>query len=151
MRHKSPSLRAVRHDLASEFHAALSECKSDAQPQVNQRPDLARALVADALKARASDIHLEPRTAETRIRFRIDGGIIDVASLTGEQAKWLLNQFKAVANLDPVAAFTPKDSHARCRLDEQNVDLRLALAPSQHGDALSIRILDTEAAGTIYR
>ncbi len=142
MRQKSPFLRPIRSDLAAEFHTALDEYTNNVQLHVNQRPELARTLVADALKRRASDIHLEPRALETRIRLRIDGAVVDVASLTHEQAKWLLNQFKAVANLDPVARFTPKDSHARCRLEGYDVDLRLALAPSQHGEALSVRILD---------
>jgi general secretion pathway protein E len=142
MRQKSPFLRPIRNDLAAEFHSALAEYTNHVQRHVNQRPELARALVADAFKRRASDIHLEPRALETRIRFRIDGAVVDVANLTHEQAKWLLNQFKAVANLDPVARFTPKDSHARCRLEGYDIDLRLALAPSQHGEALSVRILD---------
>jgi general secretion pathway protein E len=142
MRQKSPFLRSIRSDLAAEFHSALAEYTNNVQLHVNQRPELARALVADALKRQASDIHLEPRALETRIRLRIDGAVVDVASLTHEQAKWLLNQFKAVANLDPIARFTPKDSHARCRLEGYHVDLRLALAPSQHGEALSVRILD---------
>src|SRR5262245_56029793 len=72
MRQNSSFLRPIRSDLAAEFHSALGEYTNLVQRHVNQRPELARALAADALKRRASDIHLEPRALETRIRFRID-------------------------------------------------------------------------------
>jgi general secretion pathway protein E len=61
-----------------------------------------------------------------------------------EQGKWLTNQFKALANLDPIVRFTPKDSHAHLTLNGAEIDLRLALAPCQRGEALSIRLLDAE-------
>ncbi len=104
---------------------------------------MARALVEDAIAARASDIHLEPRENELRVRLRIDGAVSDVASLELEQGKWLTNQFKALAGLDPIVPFTPKDSRARVATDNFTVDLRLALAPCQRGEALSLRLLDS--------
>jgi general secretion pathway protein E len=141
---KSPILRSLREDLISIFMNSLAEFEelAHAGSHMGHRPDLAHALLEDAFNCRSSDIHLEPRTSETRIRLRIDGAVVDVASLTHEQAKWLVNQFKTMANLDPVVRFTPQDAHARCRLEELNIDLRLALAPCQSGEALSIRVLD---------
>ena len=96
----------------------------------------------DAFLARASDIHVEPGTAATRIRFRIDGVVWDVAQIESDLAKLLINQFKAMASLDPVIGFTPKDAHAVWLSPEGRLDLRLALAPSHSGEALSIRLLD---------
>ncbi len=106
--------------------------------------ELPQAVVQDALAARASDIHIEPGTNDIRVRFRIDGALSDVASLSMEQGKWLTNQFKALASLDPVVRFTPKDSHAHLSFNGAEIDLRLALAPCQRGEALSIRLLDAE-------
>jgi general secretion pathway protein E len=108
------------------------------------RPDLAGAVLEDAHEVRASDIHVEPQRNEMRVRLRIDGALSDVARLTEDEGKCLINQFKALANLDPIARFTPKDSHARYWIAGRPLDLRLALVPSEQGEALSIRLLDPE-------
>lgn len=136
--------RALRVSLARRLLDTLSAYQDSVKTETHttHRPDLALALVQDAMTARASDIHLEPRDDEMRVRLRIDGAVSDVAGLTAEQGKWLTNQFKALADLDPVVRFTPKDSHARVCLNDCTVDLRLALAPCQQGEALSIRLLD---------
>jgi type II secretory ATPase GspE/PulE/Tfp pilus assembly ATPase PilB-like protein len=76
MHPKAPLLRPIRNELASEFHSALAEYNNDVEQHITERPELARALVADALHRRVSDIHLEPRSSETRIRFRIDGTVV---------------------------------------------------------------------------
>jgi general secretion pathway protein E len=107
-----------------------------------RRADLPQALVRDAIKARASDIHIDPTLDGVRIRFRIDGILTDVAGLSTEQGKYLGNQFKALANLDPIVRFTPKDSHAHLALPGGGIDIRLALAPCHRGEVLSIRLLD---------
>ena len=137
-------LRKVRPELVRSFLGKLSEYdgKLQALEHALHRPDLAHALLEDALAAQASDVHLEPESRGTRIRFRIDGRVADAAFLSQHEAKFLVNQFKAMANLDPIARFTPKDSHARLSHGADMIDLRLALAPCHSGEALSIRILD---------
>lgn len=138
------SSRTVQSQLAKTLLDAFSDyeqgLKSDSEPV--SRPDLPHAIVRDALFARASDIHIEPGMGDIRVRFRIDGALSDVATLTPEQGRWLTNQFKALADLDPIVRFTPKDSHARLLLNGEAMDLRLALAPCQRGEALSVRLLD---------
>ena len=138
--------RQLRTKLAKRLNKLLFACgeDTDSREHLANRPDLAQALVEDAIGARASDIHLEPGPSEVRVRLRIDGAVSDVAALTLEQGRWLTNQFSALANLDPVVRFTPTDSHARLTVDHSTVDLRLALAPCQQGEALSIRLLDSK-------
>ncbi len=139
-----PKERILRTQLAKHFFDGYSKYGAalEAGEHVEARPELARALVQDALESRATDIHLSPGIKEIVVRFRIDGAISDVAVLNSEQGRWLTNQFKALAGLDPVVRFTPKDSHAHVLLDERAIDLRLALAPCQRGEVLSIRLLD---------
>jgi general secretion pathway protein E len=74
--------------------------------------------------------------------MRIDGTLSDVADLPLQVGHCLTNQFKALASLDPVTRFTPKDSHFRFSADGHAVDLRLALVPCQNGETISIRLLD---------
>ena len=66
-------------ELVGKAFEAQGLDKALGRTQVADRPDLAHALVEDALAARASDIHLEPQDAEIRVRLRIDGAVSDVA------------------------------------------------------------------------
>src|SRR5687767_5712342 len=121
---KNPKLRTdfVR-GLLSELRRLVEESGT------LDTPDLAYALVVDAQRERASDIHIEPKSEGYRIRLRIDGVLHDVAVLHVSQARMLLNQFKAISDLDPVVRFTPKDTRATVTLPSGKIDLRLALAP----------------------
>jgi len=110
--------RPLRTHLAKQLLGACADYQALKPGEyAAKRPELAQAAVQDAVKARATDIHISPAVDEVRVRFRIDGTICDVAALTAEQGRCLTNQFKALANLDPVARFTPKDSHAHFALD----------------------------------
>ena len=81
--------RPVRTQLAKGLLRAIREYVGSAQPgeHVAHRPELPQILVSDAMKARASDIHIEPCDGSVRIRFRIDGILADVASVSAEQ-RW---------------------------------------------------------------
>jgi general secretion pathway protein E len=107
-------------------------------------PDLAYALILDAQRERASDVHIEPRSDSYRLRVRIDGCLYDAAVLNVPHARILLNQFKAISEVDPIVRFTPKDTRATVILPKGKIDLRLALAPCQHGEKLAIRLLDPQ-------
>ena len=89
-----------------------------------------------------SDIHVEPQAASARIRFRIDGNVWDVSHLSKGSGQMVINQFKAMAGLNPIVCFTPRDAHANVHVDAGSTDLRLALTPCQSGEALSLRLLD---------
>jgi general secretion pathway protein E len=133
------SRRSLRHDLAPKF---LRELKSLSPGGRADSSNLALELLRDAQRARVSDIHFEPRTAGMRLRFRIDGALSDVVELPAEQARVVVNQFKAISDLDPVTRFTAKDTRATVELDGEALDIRLALAPCHHGEALVVRLLD---------
>jgi len=134
---KTPELRTdLVRDLLAELRRLAEETGT------LDTPDLAYALVLDAQRERASDVHIEPRSDNYRVRLRIDGFLHDAAILNVPHARILLNQFKAISDLDPIMRFTPKDTRATVMLPKGKLDLRLALAPCQHGEKLAIRLLD---------
>jgi type II secretory ATPase GspE/PulE/Tfp pilus assembly ATPase PilB-like protein len=135
----SESSRTLRNDLAPEF---LRELKNLALRGHADSSEISLALSRDAQRARISDIHFEPRTSGMRLRYRIYGALSDVAEFPGEQARIVVNQFKAISDPDPVTRFTAKDTRATVELDSAALDVRLALAPSHHGEALVVRLLD---------
>lgn len=138
--------QTFRPKLAKDFlqELARSEPPPDPRPDAVRDPRLVHALIEDASRARASDIHLEPSSAGVIVRFRIDGVITNIAGLDHTQAKYLVNQFKATAGVDPVANFVPREARASCKLAGGELNLRLAFTPAQNGEALAIRLLDSK-------
>ncbi len=135
--------RTVREQLAvnlqKELTANTSAEKSKAETGA---PRMAYSLVQDAARAGASDIHIEPGSHSVNIRFRIDGFVVDVATVGKTEGQLIINQIKALAELSPVTSFSPRDAHASCLLESGPLDLRLALTPSATGEALSVRLLN---------
>jgi general secretion pathway protein E len=111
-------------------------------PVPGDSPALAGALLRDALRERATDIHLDPRSGGTRVRLRIDGQLRDAALLTRDQTNRLINQLKGLARLDPVTAFIPVESRFTHAVDGHEIDLRITATPCLGGEKVSIRLLD---------
>ncbi|MCE9611518.1 MAG: GspE/PulE family protein [Chthoniobacter sp.] len=124
--------------LARAFIAALGE-KAERDEEITE--PWARALLTDAVQARASDLHLDPQAGAINVRFRIDGAVHEVASLPPERGLRLLRYFKVNANLDPAPSLLPEDSHFEFELDGKALDIRLACAPCLFGDKLALRLL----------
>jgi type II secretory ATPase GspE/PulE/Tfp pilus assembly ATPase PilB-like protein len=131
--------RVLRKDLAPEFLQQVERLGASAPLDHSM---LAIAILRDAQKARVSDIHFEPRTSGTRLRFRIDGILSEIAELPINVARIVVNQFKALSDLDPVTRFTVKDTRATVNFNGEGLDIRLAVAPCHHGEALVVRLLD---------
>ena len=101
----------------------------------------AMSLIADAIGARASDIHLDSQPEEVCVRFRVDGIVLDIASIPPDRGQRLIRHFKVTANLDPIPSLLPADSHCQFEFEEQPFDVRLACAPCVYGDKLALRIM----------
>lgn len=134
------NLRTVHPGLTPRFSAVVQGRQGGTHPGVG---DLADALLDDAVQLGASDIHVEPHRDGARVRLRLDGAVRDSCHLNTDLGKVLVNQFKALANLDPIVRFTPRDAHGRFISSSGPIDLRLSLAPVLERDALSVRILDS--------
>jgi len=105
------------------------------------------ALLQDAVRERASDIHLEPFGDAVVIRFRVDGALHDVTLLGSAVAERLANQIKGMAELDPVPTFRPQESRFRVHIDARDLDVRLTITPCLGGQKLVLRILDPQRVG----
>jgi general secretion pathway protein E len=134
--------RGLHPELAPAFNRARERKIAEAGEVRGGLAELAECLLEDACELGASDIHVEPHREGARLRMRIDGAVRDIAHLPVQEGKVLVNQFKAMASLDPIVRFTPRDAHAQFRSRDGVVDLRIALAPTLDRDALSIRLLD---------
>ena len=135
--------RPIRAHLVSgllkELHRSHAAPERDRHGRYTVLGDV---LLRDALRERATDVHLDPQADGVRVRFRIDGRLHDAASLSRDHGIHLIRHFKAISNLDPVNTLRLADARITYGLDGEDVDLRLACAPTVAGEKLSIRVLD---------
>lgn len=103
---------------------------------------LVNDLFADALKSRASDIHVEPFRDRLRIRFRIDGVLHNRPSPKAALTRLVTSRIKILASLDIAERRRPQDGRARVTIAGRALDLRVATAPTAHGESVTIRLLE---------
>jgi len=112
--------------------------KDDDTPVVK----LVNLIIIQAVKAGASDIHIEPDQHQLRVRYRINGVMKDEASPPkGLQAE-IISRIKVSANMDLSEKRLPQDGRIVMKVDDRDVDLRISTLPTIHGEKIVIRILD---------
>lgn len=99
-------------------------------------------IIEEAIKARASDIHLEPEEDKLRVRFRTDGALQDVMSLTKTIHLPLVSRVKIMANMNIADQLRPQDGQISIEVKGRDIDIRVASSPTVHGEMVSLRLLD---------
>ena len=105
---------------------------------------LLQSVFDDATQIRASDIHIEPQETKLIIRFRIDGVLHLQTEADNKIAPALVLRLKLMSGLDISEKRLPQDGRFHVRVREQNVDVRIATCPTQHGEAVVMRLLRQE-------
>src|SRR5882724_6770617 len=98
-------------------------------------------LLEKAIELRASDIHIEPFPAGLVVRLRIDGLLRAVAAPSGVLPQAVISRIKIIASLNIAERRLPQDGSARLRAGRSDIDIRVAIMPTQHGESAVIRIL----------
>ncbi len=96
------------------------------------------ALLLGALREDATEIHVEPRAEEARVRYRVDGRLVERARLPGALLVPVISRFRILAGLRAEAG--PRQSHVRTRLEQQEVELELLFFPTIYGEAVTVKI-----------
>jgi type IV pilus assembly protein PilB len=106
---------------------------------------LVHQLVAQAVEAGASDLHIMPGDDQLRVRFRIDGVLRDVTSVPRRMAAGVVSRIKIMAELDISERRVPQDGRVGLTVDGHHVDLRVVSVPTVRGEGIVMRILDKDA------
>ena len=159
---------------AAEIHAALLSAQAEAAPALpasdgaggdlvvlaeeeetiddlralaNQAPviKLVNVLILEALRGRASDIHLEAGADGLRVRYRIDGVLQEVAHPPRQYHAAVISRVKIMAGLNIAERRLAQDGRVRLRLSDRELDLRVSITPTLHGESVVLRILDRAA------
>src|SRR5947209_8422573 len=103
---------------------------------------LANLILVQAIKDRASDIHVEPFEKVLRLRYRIDGVLIDATPPPKQMQLALASRFKIMSSLDIAERRLPQDGRMRIRVGGKDYDLRVSILPTVHGEKIVLRVLD---------
>lgn len=102
--------------------------------------------IVEAFKMRASDIHIEPMENRLRIRFRVDGKLIEVATHPKKLLSPIIARLKVMSSTMSIAEKRlPQDGRIQMDLGDKQVDFRVSSVPSNHGESIVMRILDKSA------
>ena len=119
----------------------LATLATDTHPIVR----LVNSSLYDALKARASDIHIESTVSGLVIKYRIDGVLQTTASAQGvEVAEQVLSRLKVMAELDIGERRVPQDGRFKAFINQREIDFRVSIMPSIHGEDAVLRVLDKQ-------
>ncbi len=130
-------------ELTSQAHDDVSDigslaASSEEAPVIK----LANLILAQAIKDRASDIHIEPFEKMVRLRYRIDGALIDMPPPPKNLQIALASRLKIMSNLDIAERRLPQDGRMRVKVTGKEIDLRVSFLPTSHGEKCVLRILD---------
>ena len=131
------------HTLFEGMDAGEAEVEDLALQGVEAAPvvRLVDVVLADAVRARASDVHIEPQAGELRIRYRVDGLLRDVMTVPRNATAAMVSRIKIVSGLDIAERRRPQDGRAKLTVDKMTVEARISTLPTLHGEKVVIRLL----------
>jgi type IV pilus assembly protein PilB len=103
---------------------------------------LANLILVQAIKDRASDIHLEPFEKGMKLRYRIDGALMEATPPPKQLQLALASRFKIMSSLDIAERRLPQDGRMRVKVGGKDYDLRVSIMPTVHGEKIVLRVLD---------
>ncbi len=103
-------------------------------------------IIDEAVKARASDIHLQPEEDKLRVRYRIDGTLHDMFSLPLMTATLLISRIKILANMNIADHYRPQDGQFSIKAKGRLIDIRVGTIATVHGEMAALRLLDKSRA-----
>jgi len=140
-------------DIAADAEidlAALADSAAQVDDLLDDREDspvvrLINALLLEAVKEHASDIHVETQDRRLIVRFRVDGVLREVLQPPRGLAPLLVSRIKVMARLDIAEKRVPQDGRVSIRVGGHEVDVRVSTIPTQHGERVVMRLLDRGA------
>ncbi len=107
---------------------------------------LVNLILTDAAKSGASDIHIEPQETALQVRHRVDGMLRDVLKIPKHLQQAVVSRLKIISGMDIAERRKPQDGRSRLRVQQRKIDLRVSSLPTQFGETIVIRLLDSANA-----
>jgi type II secretory ATPase GspE/PulE/Tfp pilus assembly ATPase PilB-like protein len=123
--------------------AVIDDLKPSDETPVTQTIQM---IIQQAVRNRASDIHFEPQSNRLRVRYRIDGTLIDMFSLPPAVYPALLTRIKIMSEMDIAEQRRPQDGQFSVQVDNRDIDIRVATLAASYGERITLRILDKQVS-----
>ncbi len=108
--------------------------------------EIVKAILRDAIRLRASDIHVEPRHEGVQVRFRVDGRLMTATNLDRDMQRFVISRLKILAECDISETRLPQDGRFATTVDGRVIDIRMSTLPTFWGEKVVLRILDRSSA-----
>jgi type IV pilus assembly protein PilB len=129
----------------SKFYRRNGQKKSTTIQNLDGKIDFLQALINEAKTLDSSDIHIESYKNQNRIRFRIDGNLIEKYSVTKVDYTTMINKIKIMAGLDIAEKRLPQDGRIQWQEAADQFDIRVSSMPTMHGEKIVMRLLQNNA------
>ena len=141
-------IQLVQEDGGGEEVLSIDRITADTSPTIK----LVDSTVFNAIQRRASDIHIETRENEVIIKYRIDGVLYQAMEpIDKRHHQTIISRIKVMSELDIAEKRVPQDGRFKLRFEGRNIDFRVSIMPSVHGEDAVIRILDKESMNKEFK
>lgn len=132
-------------DFKKQYHVqSLEDINEDILNEIDNAPvvRLVNSIIRQAIKERASDIHIEPFENRVRIRFRIDGELQDIMTPSKSTHSAIITRLKIMGKMNIAEKRLPQDGRIEVSIDNRDIDMRISVLPTVYGEKVVIRLLD---------
>ena len=135
-------------DTAIDFTETVDDAEVSSEEAIDENSApivrLVQLMITEAVQLRASDIHVEPFEDRVRIRYRIDGVLHERDTLPRRQLGAILSRIKILSKIDIAERRRPQDGRIKISVGEKELDLRVSVIPTSHGQSAVMRLLDKD-------
>ncbi len=132
-------------DAAPEVEHNLDAIEADDLHRMAEQPtlvNLVNLLLLEAIQTRASDVHVEPFESELKVKYRIDGVLVEQPQPPKHLQAAIIGRIKIMAHMNIAERYVPQDGHIALRFEGRKVDIRVSTVPTIYGESVVMRILD---------
>jgi general secretion pathway protein E len=138
-------IQALEGNAAEDVTATVGASDLLQSPGDAPVTQLVNLILLEALKASASDVHIEPREERLQVRYRVDGLLYEQASPPKRIEHALVSRLKVMGNMDIAEKRLPQDGMARVKVGDREVDIRISTIPVAEGERVVLRLLNVDS------
>jgi general secretion pathway protein E/type IV pilus assembly protein PilB len=146
------SLGGSSEDASSENEHNLDAIEADDVHRMAEAPtlvNLVNLLILEAIQSRTSDIHIEPFENELKVKYRIDGVLMEQPQPPKHLQAAIAGRIKIMGHMNIAERYVPQDGHIALKFEGRKVDIRVSTVPTIYGESIVMRILDEKPHGLV--
>ena len=135
-------------DPADELVSNLAAIETDDLHRMAEQPsliNLVNLIIVEGIRARASDIHVEPFEKHLAVKYRVDGVLVEQDSPPKPLQPAITSRIKIMSGMNIAERYAPQDGHITLRFEGRKIDIRVSTVPTLYGESVVMRVLDKEA------